>query len=108
MRSLWRRIQRIELGLELVIAGAILELFDWGIRPFVDVGCGSAPSQASDDLLVFVTEHRLTMIVPAVVMLIETQVAFRPWVKRVVRLGAGLMIALMLFSYGILARSFIR
>ena len=95
MRSLLRRLQRIEL-------------FDWGIRPFVDVGCGSAPSQASDDLLIFATDHRLTMIIPAVVMLIETQVEFRPWVKRVVRLGAGLTFAFMLFSYGILARSFVR
>jgi hypothetical protein len=105
MKSVWRRLQRIELGLELALMGVILELFHRGIRPALDVGCGSELSQTSDGWLFFVSENHLSVIVPAVVALLELHVAFRPWVKRTVRLGGGAAFASMLLSYSVLVWS---
>lgn len=108
MLRVWRRFVRIELAWELAIMGVVLELFHRGIRPALDVGCGSAPSQFSDDTLFFVSGNHLTLIVPALVALIELSVAFRPWVKRAVRLGLGTWLALMLSSYSVLVWSVVR
>lgn len=102
------RMRRIELALELALMGVILELFHRGIRPALDIGCGSSMSQLSDDLLALFSGYRLTMIVPVAVALIETHAALRPWVKRTVRLGSGFVIATMLLSYAISVWSFVR
>lgn len=106
MRRWVRYLARIELGLELAGYGLILELFH-RLRPGLEVGCGSAPSQLSDDLLFVVSDHRLSVLVPILVAAIELRVAFRPWVKRSVRLAAALAFAAMLASYVILIESFV-
>jgi RES domain-containing protein len=100
-------IARLELSLELSLASGALLLFRV-IRPSLDVGCGSALSQMSDDFIEFFATHSLAIVVPAAVALVELNYAIRPWVKRAVRLGIGTAAILAIGSYAVLAAAFIR
>lgn len=105
--STMRRLARLELSLELGLASVALLLFRL-IRPAVDVGCGSALSQMSDEFIEHFAASHLAIVVPAAVAMVELNWAIRPWVKRAVRLGVGCAWAAGLASYAVLAASFIR
>lgn len=93
--------------MELALASGALLLFR-AIRPSLDVGCGSALSQMSDDFIELFATHYLAILVPVTVAIVELNYAIRPWVKRTVRLGIGTTTILALASYAVLAASFIR